>query len=317
METTRRPAVTFSRRTLLIAGPCSLIAPSVLAQDAGARSGPTTETSDRQRGGRLSTPVFIDGMGPFDFAIDSAANASVIARDLADSLSLVSAGPVGMHTLIAREVVETVRAPIVRSGNLNSANVRLAVVPRAGLSGACGLIGSDLLAGHRLVLNFRGAARATISRSRREGDSFFSRPHRTARLETATEERLNGLVAVDLRARSARARAIIDTGAEVTIVNTAFARAAGALPTAMDDGSRSQRVASPTGRSGEATPMILPDLRFAGVGLRQVPVLAGDFHVFDLWGLADRPAALLGIDVLGLFETAIVDLKRGELVLEL
>src|SRR6478672_2289803 len=299
-------------RRALLAAPFAMIPASALAQDA-----PTIETPERLRGGRLSTPVFINGRGPFDFAVDSAANASVIAQDLAESLSLAPAGPIAMHTLIAREVVETVRAPRVRSGALESANVRFALAPRLGLNGADGLIGSDLLAGHRLVLNFRGVALATISQSRREGDSFLSARRPTARFQTPTDERLNGLLMIDVRSRTARAKAIIDTGAEVTIVNTAFARAAGASPITLRDGSRSQRVASPTGLSVDAAAVMLPNLHLAGIGLEQVPALAGDFHTFEVWGLADQPAALLGVDVLGLFETAIIDLKRGELVLEL
>lgn len=308
--------MTLSRRTLLIAGPCSMIASTVLAQEPGSRSGPTMETPERLPGGRLSTPVFINGHGPFDFAVDSAANASVIAEDLADTLSLAPAGPIGMHTLIAREVVETVRAPVVRSGALESANVRFALAPRFGLNGADGLIGSDLLGGHRLVLNFRGAAKAVISRSRREGDSFFSLRRLTTPFQAPAEERLNGLLMIDARSRTTRAKAIIDTGADTTIVNTAFARAAGASIVTLRDGSRSQRVSSPTGLSVQAIPMILPDLYFAGVGLQEVTVLAGDFHTFDVWGLAGRPAILLGVDVLGMFETVIIDIKRRELVLE-
>lgn len=314
---TAKPVVTLSRRSLLIAGPCSAIAPAIAAQDRGGPRDPTVETPDRLRGGRLSTPVFINGSGPYDFAVDSAANASVIARDLADTLSLAPAGPIGMHTLIARELVETASAPIVRSGALERADVRFALAPRLGLDGADGLIGSDLLAGHRLVLNFRGAALATISRSRREGDSFLSARRPTARFVGTTEKRLNGLMIIDARSQTARARAIIDTGAEITIVNTAFARAARASPITLRDGSRSQRVSSPTGLSVGAVPMMLADLHFAGVGLQEVPVLAGDFHTFEVWGLADRPAALLGTDVLGLFQTVILDARRNELVLEL
>lgn len=306
-----------ARRALLAAGPCALIAATDGVWAAGVGRGQAIETPDRLRGGRLSTPVVIDGRGPFDFAVDSAATASVIAEDLAEALSLAPAGPVGMHTLIAREVVETVRAGSVRTGALETANVRFALAPRSGLNGADGLIGMDLLAGYRLVLNFRGAALASISRSRREGDSIFSVRRPTVRFQTAAEAGLRGLLMIDARSRTARGHAIIDTGAEVTIVNTAFARAAGASPIALDDGSRTQRVASPTGRSLQATPMLLRDLHFAGVGLRDVPVLAGDFHTFGLWGLADSPAALLGIDLLGLFETVIIDLKRNELVLEL
>lgn len=305
---------TLPRRALLAAASALFLPGPVKAQEPLPHPG--VESAEHLRGGRLSIPVFIGGQGPFDFAVDSAANASVIAEDLAARLSLTPAGPIGMHTLIAREVVETVRALNVRSGDLHADAVRFALAPRIGLIGADGLIGRDLLADHRLLLNFRGVALAAISRSRRVGDSMLDPRRPTARFQTPAEERLNGLLMIDARSRTAQAKAIIDTGAEVTIVNTAFARAARASPLVLDDGSTSRTLTSPTGLSVEARPMRLRNLHFAGIGLEYVPVLVGDFHTFDLWGLSDRPAALLGTDVLGLFETVIIDLKRGELVLE-
>lgn len=312
MTRTSRRYATLPRRALLAAAPAFFVSGFAIAQDA-----PVAESSERLRGGRLSIPVFIDGQGPFDFAVDSAASASVIADDLAARLGLASAGQIGMHTLIAREIVETVHAPHVRSGDLEARDIRLAVTPRAGLNGADGLIGVDLLKDHRLLLNFRGVALASISRSRRVGDRFLDPRRPTVRFQTPTEERLGDLLMIDARSRTAAGKAIIDTGAEITIVNTAMARQSGASPITLNDGSRSRRVASPTGRSVGAVPMQLRDLHFAGVTMQQVPVLVGDFHTFGLWGLADVPAVLLGVDVLGLFETVIIDLKRGELVLEI
>ncbi len=63
--------------------------------------------------------------------------------------------------------------------------------------------------------------------------------------------------------------------------------------------------------------MSLPRLEFAGVGLQQVPVLVGDYHVFDFWGVRDAPAMLMGVDILGLFHTVSIDMRRAELVLEI
>ena len=302
---------TLPRRAFLAAAPALILAGPAAAQD------PVLEGAGRLRGGRMSTPVMIDDRGPFSFAVDSAANASVIAEDLARALGLAPAGQIGMHTLIAREVVDTVTARRVRSGTLDRQDVRLALAPRLGLDGADGLIGADLLADHQLVLSFRGSQTARIGRPRHLATDFLAPENPTTRFQAPAENRLGSLLAVNARSGNAHGLAIIDTGAEVSIVNTAFAVAAGASPIVLRDGSTSQRVGSPTGRSVEARPMMLRDFRFAGVILTRVPVLVGDFHTFDLWGLSDRPAALLGVDLLGLFERVVVDLKRGELVIDL
>lgn len=271
----------------------------------------------RLQRGRLTVPVHINGKGPLAFAVDSAANASVIAADLVERFELPDAGEVTMHTMIARETAATVRAHLLETGALTAHDTRLALASRIGLDGADGLIGTDLLAGLRLDLRFQGVQRARIVGSRPTGGQFFEARHQSARLIRAVEQRFGELLMISIRAGGVESLAIIDTGAQATIINTALARASGALPLILRDGSHEARVQSPTGRSAPAQAMMINNLRFGGLGLGRLPVLAGDFHTFDLWGVADRPAMLMGVDVLGLFDNVAIDLRRGEVVFEL
>lgn len=300
-----------TRRTMALAGLVGLASPTpVRAQDA-----PSFTTGD-QRQGLLTVAVMINDRGPYAFAIDSAANTSVIARDLATSLILPDAGEVTMHTLVASERAPTVRADRVRTGALNARHVRLVVTGRQGLSGLDGLLGTDLLAGLRLVLHFGRRTRVDVTRPRRWGDNAGDGQRLNAQAASAGEQRFNGLLMVDATARAVPCKVIIDTGARMTVINTALARQAGAQPLILPDGTTLSRVLSPTGRDAVAEAMLLPELRLGGISLTRVPVLVGDFHTFAIWGLADQPAALLGVDLLGLFQTVIIDLKRGELVLD-
>jgi hypothetical protein len=41
-------------------------------------------------------------------------------------------------------------------------------------------------------------------------------------------------------------------------------------------------------------------------------VIYGDMHVFKVWGLEDTPAMLIGMDVLGLLHTLVVDYRLKE-----
>lgn len=303
--------LTLTRRTMAAAGLFGLASPTPWrAQDA-----PSFSTSD-QRQGLLTVPVIINDRGPYAFAIDSAANTSVIARDLAGGLELPDAGEVMMHTLVAGELVPTVRAARVRTGALNVRDIRLVVTGREGLLGLDGLLGTDLLAGLRLVLHFGRRTRVDITRPRRWGDNAGEGRRLNAQSASAGEQRFNGLLMIDATARRAPCKVIIDTGARMTVINTALAHQAGAQPLILPDGATVSRVLSPTGRDAVAEAMLLPELRLGGISLTRVPVLVGDFHTFSIWGLADQPAALLGVDLLGLFRTVIIDLKRGELVLD-
>lgn len=302
-----------TRRTMALAGLMTMgLASRAIARGQDA---PAFATSTGQRG-LLTVPVTINGRGPFAFAIDSAANTSVIARDLAEALALADAGEVTMHTVVASEQAPTVRADRLRTGALDVRGARLVIAARPAMDGLDGLLGTDLLAGLRLVLNFRGRTRVDVTRPRRRRERAGDGLRLDARAPTTGEQRFNGLLLIDAMARRVPCKVIVDTGARMTIINTALAVQAGAGPLVLPDGASLSRVLSPTGSGAVAEAMLLPELQLGGVQLTRIPVLVGDFHTFAVWGLEDQPAMLLGVDLLGLFETVTIDLQRGELLLD-
>src|SRR5690606_30705861 len=160
-----------SRRALAIALLTGGVAPDVWAQEPPpADEFRADQTTDRVH--RSTVPVFIDGQGPFRFAVDTAASASVVADDLAKALAIAPAGELDMHTVIGLERVRAVRARSLSSGALTVGGARLAVGSRPGLIGLDGLLGLDLLAGQRLIMRFRGQGRSSINRSRPDPDQF-------------------------------------------------------------------------------------------------------------------------------------------------
>lgn len=269
--------------------------------------------SGSDRRGRITLPVYFNEQGPFHFAIDSAANTSVIAADLAERLGLAYDGDAWMNSLVGREAVQMIAASKVKAGSLNFERVRLVRGTRLGLGGTDGLIGSDILGGHRLALNFR-SMRARLGRARLEDDSTLDvvRP----RVRFRSTRLVGGVLMIEATTNGRTAHIVIDTGAEVSIINSAMAEMAQAQDLILDDGSTERSVSSPTGRAAVAKAMMLPSLNFGGAHLARLPVLAGDFHAFDVWGLRDQPAMLLGVDVMARFTNIILDLKRGELILE-
>lgn len=305
------PSGELTRRTMALSGLMTAgFAPAVRAQDA-----PAFATSTERRG-LLTVPVRINDQGPYAFAIDSAANASVIARDLAARLALADAGVVTMHTVVAEEQAPTVLAAGLRTGALNVRDARLVVADRQAMGGLDGLLGTDLLAGLRLVLNFRRRTRVDITRPRRHSERGRNGLWLDGRAPMRGEQRFDGLLLIDAMARGVRCKCIVDTGAGTSIINTALALRAQARPLALPDGARVSQVLSPTGSGAPGEAMMLPELQLGVLRVSRIPVLAGDFHTFAIWGLADRPAMLLGVDVLGLFNTVTIDLLRGELLLD-
>jgi hypothetical protein len=56
----------------------------------------------------------------------------------------------------------------------------------------------------------------------------------------------------------------------------------------------------------------LPGLRIGSLSLSSWPVAFADLHVSSMWNMIDRPAILLGINVMTRFQTVCLDFSRGE-----
>ena len=261
--------------------------------------------------GRATVPVRINDGGWLTFAVDSAANCSVVASDLIDPLKLPFGERLGMHTLVGREEVASVRADSLRCDALSARNVRLAVGDRHAMDGLDGLLGVDLLADLRLVLNFKGQARSMISRSRADRQSFFDFDKPSSRLVASPQSRQGGLLAINARIGSTPGVAIIDSGAGHSVLNSAAAMASRSNLLTLTGGATTSRIRSPTGRTASVDLMLLPFLSFAGLTISRLPIMVGDLHTFGVMGVAETPAMLLGVDILGLFDSVAIDLKRG------
>ncbi|KQW81954.1 retropepsin-like aspartic protease [Brevundimonas sp. Root1279] len=303
-----------NRRLLGGAMLVGLAAPGLVrAQEAPDSDFLADQTTDRVR--RSTVPVYINGQGPLRFAVDTAASASVVASDLVERLAIAPAGEVDMHTVIGLERVPAVRAETLASGALQVGGVRLAVGSRAGLIGLDGLLGLDLLADQRLIMRFRGSGRSSINRSRPDPDKFLGVVRPRVRFQPPQGGNTE-LMVVDATVRGHHVQAIVDTGAQVTLINPALAAIAGARPFQSRTIGGDPVVQSPTGRAALAEAIILSSVRFDDLAIDRLAVLMGDFHIFRLLGLQDTPAMLMGVDVLGVFNRVVIDLKRGEIIMD-
>lgn len=290
-------------------------AAALLAEAGPAAAQQASLDTEGVHRGRATVLVMLDGEGPFRFMVDTAANASVISGDLLEHLQLPSLGAIGMHTLVGREVVPTVRVRRMQSGTLDARDVRLAVGSRLAMGGLDGLLGCDLLVDQKLILNFRGSQTVRIARSGAPPRGFHSGRTPGIPLVVAGKRRFGNLLMIPALIGGAPAVAVVDSGAEGTILNQAAARGGNATPLIPRDGQDIRRIQSPTGEVTTGRAMLLPSLGFAGLSIFNLAVAVGDFHSFSVWGLADQPAMLIGLDVLGLFSSVHIDLRRSELSL--
>lgn len=257
---------------------------------------------------RVGAAVFIDNRGPFTFVIDTGAGATSIADSLADQLALPPLQPVLVHGITEARVTRSVAVGRLQLSGLGFRDLTCPVFPRDQL-GADGLIGLDVLGRFKLrfdvvrrtaSLTMRGVAiviggdMQTGSRIRRDGLRAVTGPFGQMMLTQVT---VDGQPTV----------AFIDSGAQYSIGNLALRRAIAAR---RRDGGRLSRavpIYGVTGQSLSADLARVDDLRLGATRLGSTPMLFADLHCFQTLGLSDRPALLIGADLLGRFREVTLD----------
>lgn len=250
---------------------------------------------------RMTTPVFVNGAGPFPFVVDTGANQTVLASDIAQQLGLPVGDRLPLNSVAGVTLTPTAQARL-KIGALPAGEPSwLCTLPSAAIGGA-GMLGLDQLQGARITLDFQ---HHEVTINAREslpgiGDEVALKARRHDGQLTFVDADLAGLPVT----------AFLDSGAQDTIGNAALRELAiSRYPTTL----WSQiPVVSVTGQTVLCEFADLPNLRVGRLSLPTWPVAFADLHVFRLWNLIDRPAILLGIDVLTRFETVCLDFAHGQ-----
>ena len=272
------------------------------ADEPATRLDTTTDRNDH-----MLAPVSINGQGPFNFLLDTGANISCVSHRLAERLDLKSGEQAQVHTVVGVRSRPMVILDRLQVGPRNRRNVRAPSLPIK-TENVDGVLGVDWLKGQRLVLDFKGR-KMEITRSRAD----FGEPGRV--VVVPARRRHGQLTIVDAELDGKPISAILDSGAEGTLCNrhlrdmvrTAEARVRrGPL-----DPPQFVNMETLAGETFTGESVFLPFLRLGGLHLGNVPVTYADMHVFDIWGLKDVPALVLGMDLLSQFEQVSLDFGRS------
>jgi predicted aspartyl protease len=260
---------------------------------------------------RLTLPVTIGGRGPYAFVVDTGAERSVIARELAVRLGLPSAGQARVIG-----IAETVMADLYRINQLSLQTINMGeqIVPAFAYHdiGAAGLVGIDGLEGHMVILDF---TRGTIDI--RESPAS-RRPRRQPEFDSdaivVTARRAAGrLILSNADLGGNRIDIIVDTGAQTSIGNRALQRLV-----RRERAQRGRLVSGEVrGVTGALLQVDLTVMRVGGVDFTNLPVAYADSPAFTLLGLSERPAMLLGMDALVLFERVAIDFTNRRVTFDM
>ena len=102
---------------------------------------------------RMTAAVGVNGAGPYPFVVDTGANQSVISAELATQLGLPAGDSQALNGVAGVQMTPTARANL-QIGDRRADQVLLSVLPAAAIGGP-GMLGLDQLDGGRLTLDFR------------------------------------------------------------------------------------------------------------------------------------------------------------------
>jgi predicted aspartyl protease len=251
---------------------------------------------------RLTLPVEVNGVGPFRFVVDSGADRSVVGLRLSTRLRLRPEGCLRLHGMAATTLVPAVHLDSLRWGSGEIANLSTPALPDDAI-GADGLLGIDALAGRRLKLDFE--ARVITVEDPRHRETPAGDPGDIV----VTARRQHGqLILAAATSSGVKMLAVIDTGAEVTVGNSALRARVLARKRPLE--RHPVELVSVTGERLIADLVTIPELSIGGLRIRDLPVAFVDAPPFALFGLTDTPAVLLGTDVLQAFRRVSLDFRR-------
>ena len=274
--------------------------------------GPPIEMTDaeiikmqRERFERMTVPVTIMGEGPFRFMIDTGAQATVIATQLADRLELNDRSPALLVGMASRERIETAHIPQFEIGRRTISISTAPLVEQRNIGGADGILGLDSLQGQRVLIDFVNDEISVADAAEVKAGSGYE-------IVVKAHHKLGQLIIADARIDGIRTAVIVDTGAQGSVGNLALLDR---LRRGRDLGSSEM-----TDINGKQMTGLVREGRILEIGdmqLRNFPILFADSPPFHALGLADKPALVLGMTELRIFRRVAIDFDRRQVLFDL
>jgi len=282
------------------------VAPTMQSADEKEPDALYAEPTSPDRSGRILAAVMVNDRGPFRFILDTGANSSALAPHLVEELGLPAAAGIQVHGVTGTALLPAVNVESMRAGDVVLPPAVLPVLPGDIFAGADGILGVTGMQQMRIDVDFlHDRVRIGRSSGRRATSGYV-----TARASLWQ----GGLLLVAGRVGSIPTKVIIDTGAERTIGNLPLRAAIQARSRSGDEFATSVFGATTDVESG--TYLRAPRISIGPANLVDLTVTFGDLHVFELWGLTEEPALVIGMDVLGRLERFIIDYRRQEFMMQ-
>lgn len=249
--------------------------------------------------GRPTAKVMLNGKGPFSFLVDTGSTTTVLAARHATALGAPITGFAKVAGTTGVAETPVARVALIETGGVTKSNVRVAILPDSNISRVDGILGADIFAGRRVVFDIQAK---TVR---------IETPRKTVRVMARTNLRVrDGLLAeIDGRVGAVATKLMLDTGAENCIANMALDRKLREVHPRIkrvDD----VRVFGVTGHVITGQYLALPRVEMRAFAVKDATAVAADAPIFDIWGLNDEPAMIVGVNLLSRLRSFSIDYRN-------
>ena len=287
---------------------------AALAQSAGDPNSQQSEAEagteeiievafDKDRYERMTVPVTISGKGPYRFFVDTGAQATVVTRRVTTDLSLEPRGKARLVAMGSSKVVDLIDIDELEFADRTLSGLRSPLLERQHI-GADGILGLDTLQDMRVMIDF-GEDRMLVADADALGGNYGYE------IVVRARARLGQMIITDAKLDGVKTAVVIDTGAQNSVGNSALLEKL----RKRERGSFSSMDVHGTSISGDIAVARL--LRIGRLEMSDVPIGIHDSPAFKALGLENKPAVILGMRNLRLFDRVAIDFASRKVLFDL
>lgn len=267
-----------------------------IAEDAPA----IIEQFGIDRSDRMTVQVQVNGSEAVPFIVDTGAERTVIANDLAKKLALESGPTLTLATISGKYQVNSFFIDKLTTAAVNLEGLEAPGLERANL-GAYGLLGIDSLEDSRVLLDFAQQKMDVLPSRRTRGKTRLE----NGMIVVSAKKKAGRMIISSAKIDGIKIDIILDTGAQSSMANMALRdklrrrhRTGEFVPVKM-------RSVTGSILSGEFTQ--LREIEVGGLTINDLPITFADNYAFTALDMQDRPSILLGMDAMKLFDRVLID----------
>jgi predicted aspartyl protease len=250
--------------------------------------------------GRLATDVYINGLGPFQFLIDTASSRSLIYEHVRQRLNLTQSQPGRMTIYGINDVADVmpVKPQELRVAGESIPDLTMGVLPDTEPFGPDGILGIDVLARYFVVLD-----RSSMQIKLLEPGEGSARAYQDWREAALTPRPLKKFAIqfwyLKTRFNGSDINSLFDLGASLTMLNWGAAERLGVHKRQYEHfGPPPELLQDVLGKEAPALRVDGLEVTLSGKAWRRQLAIIADAPVFTYFDLDETPAAIVGLELL-------------------